>query len=280
VELGVFGMSSGRCADPAAAVRIARAAERLGYESLWVGEHVILPDPRVPPSPLAPDAPILDPLIALSHLAGATERVRLGTGIIILPQRNPVVLAKELASLDVLSGGRLIFGIGVGYLRPEFAAIGAGFEDRGRRADEYLEAMRSLWEDAHPEYHGATVDFAGVDAHPRPVQRPLPVVVGGASPAALRRAVERGQGWYGFGLTPEETEGCLERLAEAAGRFVRPDHLGRLEITVTPPIHAEDVDAYQQLGVDRLVLVPSHRLADDELEEWLEARAPADRPAE
>src|SRR5271166_3766995 len=103
-------MSSGRCADPTVAARIARAAERLGYGSLWVGEHVILPDPRVPPSPLAPDAPILDPLITLSYLAGATERVRLGTGIVILPQRNPVVLAKELASLDVLSGGRLVFG--------------------------------------------------------------------------------------------------------------------------------------------------------------------------
>ena len=139
--------------------------------------------------------------------------------------------------------------------------------------------MRRLWEDAHPEYHGPTVDFAGVDAHPRPVQRPLPVVVGGASLPALRRAVERGHGWYGFGLSPEETERCLDRLADAAGRFDRPDHLGRLEITVTPPIHAEDVDAYHRLGVDRLVLVPSHRLTDDELEEWLETHAPADRPA-
>src|SRR4051795_11527293 len=107
MDIGVFGMNSGSCADPSVAIDAARAAEELGYESLWVGEHVVLPDPRVPPSPLAPGAPILEPLISLSHLAAVTSRVRRGTGIVILPQRNPVVLAKELASLDVVSGGRL-----------------------------------------------------------------------------------------------------------------------------------------------------------------------------
>src|SRR5436305_13247807 len=131
MKIGLFSMNSGICADPATAIDVAQTAERLGYDSLWVGEHVVLPDPRVPPSPMDPQDPMLEPIVTLSHLAGHTSRVRLGTGIIILPQRNPVVLAKELASLDVVSGGRLLFGVGVGYLQPEFAAIGAPFDDRG-----------------------------------------------------------------------------------------------------------------------------------------------------
>ena len=274
MEIGVFGLNSGCCARPEVMVEVARRAEALGYGSLWCGEHVILPDPRVPPSPLAPDAPILDPLIVLAHLAAVTSRVQLGTGIVILPQRNPVVLAKELASLDVVSGGRMILGIGVGYLEPEFAAIGVPFADRGARGDEYLDAMRSLWEDGHPEFHGRYVAFSGVDAHPRPFRRPLPVLVGGHSPAALRRAVARGQGWYGFGLTPDDLAGCLDGLTRAAEHVERPPGLGRLEITVTPPLHHEDPTAYRELGVDRLVLVPSHRLSAPEVDEWLEANAP------
>jgi alkanesulfonate monooxygenase SsuD/methylene tetrahydromethanopterin reductase-like flavin-dependent oxidoreductase (luciferase family) len=134
--------------------------------------------------------------------------------------------------------------------------------------------MRSLWEDEHPEFHGRFVAFSGVDAHPRPVRRPLPVLVGGHSPAALRRAVARGQGWYGFGLTPEAAAGCLEGLARAAQQVERPAGLGRLQITVTPPLHHEDPAPYRELGVDRLVLVPSHRLSATEVDEWLEANAP------
>ena len=139
----------------------------------------MLPDPQVPPSPMAPQDPALDPLFALTWAAAATTTIRLATGIVILPQRNPVVLAKQIASVDVLSGGRFTFGVGVGYLEPEFRAIGANYEERGAVTDEYLDAMTSLWYDEHPEYHGRFVDFAGIDAHPRPVQRPIPIVVGG-----------------------------------------------------------------------------------------------------
>jgi probable F420-dependent oxidoreductase len=274
MEIGVFGLNSGRCAQPEVMVEVATRAEALGYGSLWCGEHVILPDPRVPPSPLAPDAPILDPLIALAHLAAVTTGVGLGTGIVILPQRNPVVLAKELASLDVVSAGRLVLGIGVGYLEPEFAAIGVPFADRGARSDEYLDAMRSLWQDEHPRFQGRFVAFDGVDAHPRPVRRPLPVLVGGHSPAALRRAVARGNGWYGFGLTPKAVADCLAGLARAADQVERPEGLGRLEITVTPPLHHAGPGPYRELGVDRLVLVPSHRLSATELGQWLDANAP------
>src|SRR5580765_5986344 len=131
LKLGLFSMTTGPCSHPDVVARVARAAEAAGFESLWGGEHVVLPDPQAPPSPMAPLDRILDPVIALTYCAAVTTRVRLGTGIIILPQRNPLVLAKELASLDRLSNGRLIFGVGIGYLEAEFRALGAPFEARG-----------------------------------------------------------------------------------------------------------------------------------------------------
>ena len=118
MKFGLFGINFGPCANPQTAAKLARAAEAGGFESLWTGEHVVLPDPRVPPSPLPPQTPMLDPAVALAFVAAATTRIRLATGIIILPQRNPVVLAKELASVDVLSAGRLLFGVGAGSLEP------------------------------------------------------------------------------------------------------------------------------------------------------------------
>ena len=133
LKFGLFSMTTGPCSYPDGAARVARAAETAGFESLWGGEHVVLPDPQAPPSPLGPGDRIVDPIVALTFLAAHTSRIRLGTGIIILPQRNPLVLAKELATLDVMSNGRLIFGVGVGYLEPEFRALGAPFEERGAR---------------------------------------------------------------------------------------------------------------------------------------------------
>ena len=138
MKIALFGINYGPCADPQAASQVARAAEAAGFESLWTGEHIVLPDPQVPPSPAAPETPFIDSLVALTFVAAHTTAIRLGTGIIILPQRNPVVLAKELASTDVLAGGRLIFGIGVGYLKPEFEAIGAPFDHKGARSEEFL----------------------------------------------------------------------------------------------------------------------------------------------
>src|SRR5947208_7839549 len=143
MKFGLFAMNMGVCSHPEVATRVAQAAEAAGFDSLWAGEHVVLPSPRTPASPMDPQDPILDPVVTLTFLAAQTRQILLGTGIIILPQRNPLVLAKELASLDVLSGGRLILGIGVGYLEPEFRALGIPFEDRGERADEYLAAMRA-----------------------------------------------------------------------------------------------------------------------------------------
>ncbi|HSS12082.1 MAG TPA: LLM class F420-dependent oxidoreductase [Acidimicrobiales bacterium] len=258
MKLGIFSINMGPCSRPDQLASTARAAEAAGMDSVWAGEHVILPDPQVPPSPMAPEDPALDPLLALTWAAANTTVVRLATGIIILPQRNPVVLAKQLASLDVLSEGRLIFGIGVGYLEPEFRAIGANYAERGAVTDEYLDAITRLWYAEHPEYHGRFADFAGVDAHPRPVQQPVPLVIGGHTPAAYRRAVTQGHGWYGFALTPESTAACLAGLREAASRVERPPALGELEITVTPRgrLTADTAAAFAELGVQRLVTMP------------------------
>jgi len=272
--IGLFAINSHACAEPEAAARIAALAERLGYDSLWAGEHVVVPSPRVPPSPMEPEEPILDPLIALAHIAAQTARIKLGTGVILLPQRNPLVLAKQVASLDVLSGGRLILGIGVAYLEPEMRAIGVSMEGRGARADEYLAAMRSLWEDEAPSFSGRFANFEGVDAHPRPVQRPLPVVVGGHTRAAHRRAARSADGWYGFmqGLRAMAEQRELMRAAiEETGRE-RPLH-----VSVTPSrrLNVETVSAYAELGVDRLIVAPPVDLSPQELERFVKANAPA-----
>lgn len=254
---GLFDMNLGACSEPETASRVARLAEGVGFESLWAGEHVVLPDPREPPSPMEPQDRILDPIIALTFLAAQTQRVRLGTGIIILPQRNPLVLAKEIASLDVLSRGRFIFGVGVGYLEPEFRALGIPFAARGARTDEYLAAMRAIWGEEQPAYQGQFIQFANVQAHPHPVQQPgPPIVVGGRSPGAYRRAVEQGHGWYGFSMSLNATARALDDLRVAASRYPRPAALGILEISVTPrdPVTLDLAKQYAALGVHRLIL--------------------------
>ena len=144
MHLGLFHINMGLRVQPDQLVATAQAAEAAGFESLWAGEHVVLPDPQVPPSPMAPQDPALDPLVALAFAAAATSTIRLATGIVILPQRNPVVLAKQTASVDVLSRGRLTLGVGVGYLEPEFRAIGANFPERGAVTDEFLDALEHL----------------------------------------------------------------------------------------------------------------------------------------
>jgi probable F420-dependent oxidoreductase len=257
MRLGLVHINMGPMSRPGAVVQAARAAEAAGFDSVWAGEHLVLPDPQVPPSPMAPQDPALDSLLALTWAAAHTTTIRLATGIVILPQRNPVVLAKQVATLDVLSGGRVMLGVGAGYLEPEFRAVGANFAERGAVTDEYLDAMRALWYDEHPGYHGRFAGFSGVDAYPRPVQQPVPLIVGGHSAPAYRRAVARAHGWYGYWLTPAQAAASVAGLAEAASRVERPAGLGPLEISVTPrgrmtPALAAE---FAQAGVDRLVLL-------------------------
>jgi probable F420-dependent oxidoreductase len=260
MKYGLHSVNLHTCAYPEAAARLGRAAEAAGFESLWVADHVVLPDPPVAGRPMAPDMRLLDPLVALAFLAAHTSRVKLATGVIILPQRQALVIAKQLASLDVLSNGRLIFGLGVGWCEPEMRAVGAPFAERGRVADDYLAAMRAVWTQPKPSYKGPYVAFDGVQAMPRPVQNPIPIVVGGRTPPAYRRAVSQGHGWYGFGLDVAETQNSVAALREAAKKTSRPAALGTLEISITPPgFDVPDkgtIEAYAAAGVDRLILRP------------------------
>jgi probable F420-dependent oxidoreductase len=259
VKFGLFAVNYGTCADPAAAVRVAQHAEAAGFDSVWTGEHLVLPDPPPAGFTMPPTLPLLDTIVSLSFLAAHTSTITLASGIIVLPLRNPVVLAKELASLDVVCGGRLVVGLGAGYVPAEFAAVGVALAERGARMDDHIDALRALWSTDQPEHRGRFTSFGGVDAHPRPMQRPgPPLVIGGESPGALRRAVTRGNGWYGFNIDPTLARQCVEALGRAAGEHERPPQLGELELTITPvgPLDRATVEGYEQLGIDRLVLLP------------------------
>lgn len=275
--LGIFGINMGSMSDPAVMMRVTAEAEAAGYESVWTGEHIVLPDPQAPPSPASPETPMVDTAASLAFLAAGTDTIRLGSGIIILPQRQPAVLAKSLASVDHLSGGRLLFGLGVGYLEPEMTACGVPMDRRGERSDEYLEAMRVLWSTDAGSFDGEFVTFERVTANPKPVGNDIPVVVGGHSGRAARRAVELANGWYGFMRDLETTKADIARLNEMADRHERPSHLGELEISITPPgrLKPGDLEAYGELGVDRLILQPGGHRPLAELLAYVEQYAPA-----
>jgi probable F420-dependent oxidoreductase len=263
MKYALFGINTGPCAIPATAAAVARAAENAGFESLWTGEHIVLPEPQVPPSPVPADTPFIDSAIALAYVAAHTRTIRLGTGIIILPQRNPLVLAKELASVDVLSNGRLIFGIGIGYLKPEFEAIGAPFDHKGPRTEEFLAAMIAMWSKEKPEYRGRFVSFGGVNAMPRPVQKPHPeIVFGGHTKDAYGRAARLAKGWFGFALDHEGTAKCIEGLKAACKEAGR--RFEDVEISVTPRgrVDLDSAKKYAALGVHRLIML--HRARDEQ----------------
>ncbi len=218
---------------------MARGAQERGFATLWSGEHVVMVDESESRYPYSADGQIavpadadwLDPLIGLSFAAAATRSLRLATGVLLLPEHNPVIVAKQAASLDLLSGGRLTLGIGAGWSAEEFAALGVPFTGRGRRMEEYVEAMRTLWRDDVASYEGTTVRFDRVRVNPRPVRdRRIPIVLGGNSDTALRRVVRYGDGWYGFNLTSPVTRsndsrrwaGCARRRDVTATSFASP----------------------------------------------------------
>jgi probable F420-dependent oxidoreductase len=282
VELGVQGLNAKATIGPEFTRRIAKRAEELGYRSWWAGEHVVLPTPRTPGSPMDPLDPVLDPLVHLGYVAACTETMELGTAVVILPQRNPLVLAKQAASLDVLSGGRLLLGVGAGYLEPEMTAVGVAMSERGGRTDEYLDAMTALWTHEAPAFHGRYASFDHVDAHPRPLQLGGPrIVIGGHSPAAFRRAVARGHGWFGNG-TVGDLARYLDGLKQAANEVERPVRLGPLEITYLQlnPVTVDTGTArqYAELGVDRLVVYPLPLEDPDDVLRYLERHAALAQP--
>jgi probable F420-dependent oxidoreductase len=253
LEFGLYGLLRGSGVEPDTLTRRARLAEEVGFESLWVGDHIALP------ADMDGQQPRLEVVVAVSHLAAVTTRVRLGFGVIVLPQRQPVLLARQLSSIDIISKGRLTVGIGVGYVAPELRAMGVSMAERGARTDEYLAAMRTLWTEPAPSFQGRFVSFSGVFQRPPPVQRPHPpIVVGGHSAAALRRAVTTANGWFGVYLDVERAAEALRRLREVAAGCDRPASLGDLEITIAPPgpVDLDTARRYADLGAHRLVIPP------------------------
>jgi probable F420-dependent oxidoreductase len=259
MKLGLFGVHRGEMAEPVALARRARLAEAAGFESVWVGDHISLPSGAQAVDAYPPEQPRLEAIAALSYLAGITNRVRLGVGVIVMPQRHPLLLAKQLTTVDVLSGGGLIFGIGVGYVPSELEALGASMSDRGARTDEYLAAIRAVWDERAPDFSGRYVAWSDLMQRPLPIQRPGPaVVVGGSSTAAYRRAILLANGFFGHNWTLEATAKALGEIRELAKRYERPAALGDLEITITPreTVDLDLVRRYADLGVHRLALLP------------------------
>jgi probable F420-dependent oxidoreductase len=250
--------------DGEAALEICRRAESAGFESVWGGEHVIIPDAidsRYPYTadgkiPAEPDTPIPDPLIWLAFAAAAAPTLRLGTCILIVPQRNPLVLAKELATLDQLSGGRVELGLGVGWMKEEFDALGVDWARRGARNDEYIEAMRALWAGPHAEFHGEFVDFPPVTCSPRPVNGSIPVLVGGDTDAAISRAVRIADGYFPGEGDVERLGALLGRLRKAAEQADRdPDSIeinAMFGVQMAEPVAG--VEQMAELGVGRIMI--------------------------
>lgn len=265
MKIGLFAMGTNRMAGGALLRSVAAHAERLGVATLWVPEHVVLLDQYASKYPYSLDghlpaptnAPILDPFLALTCMASATSKIRLATGICLVPEHNPLVLAKVTATLDFLSGGRVALGVGIGWLEEEFHALGIPWERRAQRTREYIEAIRKLWGDEVSSYSGEFVSFKDVRSNPKPIQgAKLPVFFGGESGPALRRVAEYGNGWCGFNLTPEEAAAKIrkiEELLKANGRK-RSD----IEIAVSPyakPITRDDLKRYRDAGADEVVLI-------------------------
>jgi probable F420-dependent oxidoreductase len=258
MKLGLAGINVGTMAVPEFG-RLAALAESLGYDSLWTAEHIILPDLPPGETPRPGTTPFLDSMAALGFLAAHAKTMKLATGVLLLPQHNPLLLAKQLASVDVLCNGRLIVGIGVGSVEVEARAMNVPMRERGARANDYLNAMIAIWTMPHPTYSGRHVSFEGINAYPRPVQQPHPpFVVGGRAEGALRRTVRYAAGWYGYAMSVDQTRELLGALASVSARVQRPAELGDIEITIAPSetITAETIAAYADLGVSRLLVRP------------------------
>jgi probable F420-dependent oxidoreductase len=261
VKFGIVFANTGYAATPDGAAALGRIAEESGLESLWTVEHVVVPAGYESQYPYSPSGkmpgteenPIPDPLVWLTYVAALTSTIKLATGILILPQRNPVVLAKEVATLDVLSKGRTILGVGVGWLKEEFDAIGVDFAERGAITDEYIEALRTLWRDDEPTFKGQWSAFERAKSYPKPAQEGgVPIHIGGHSKAAARRAGRLGDGFFpARGSLEELTE--LFDIARATAKDCGRDP-GAIEMTCGGAMDLEGVQRFAEAGADRLVI--------------------------
>lgn len=264
MKIGFFAIGIGNLARPDLIKAVAINAERLNFSTVWAPEHVVFlerfssryPYSRGQDLPVPTEIPLLNPFVALTYAAAHTTRIRLATGICLVPEYNPLLLAKICATLDCLSEGRLALGIGIGWLREEFDALGIPWERRAQRTREYVEAMRCVWGEGR-SYSAEFVNFDGVVSYPKPVNGGrLPVLIGGQTEAALRRAAGYGDGWCGFNLTPGETAQAINRLRELLAANGREKEKFEFLVSPTPDATPDDLERYRDAGIDELYLTP------------------------
>lgn len=266
MQVGFFAIGIGLGADPQIVTTTAQTCEQAGFHSLWAPEHVVLLDQYSSKYPYSPDGrmpmpttqiDILDPFTALTYAAAQTKSLRLGTGICLVPERNPVVTAKEVASLDKLSGGRFDFGVGVGWLAEEFTAVGVPWEKRGQRTREYLEVMKKLWTEEETEFNGKFCSFPKVRSYPKPIQRPHPpIIFGGESKPALRRVGEVGDGWFGVNVSPPSAKEHIEQMRSYASAAGRDSSNFQYSVSkgIGTPITMDEVKAFRDAGVHQVIV--------------------------
>lgn len=261
MRIGIHLPQYGRASGPDAITRAARTAEELGFHHVWVSDHVVHPTEQDYPS-----AHLFDPFTTLTWAAAATESVRLGTSVIVAPHHVPLALANTLASLDRLSQGRVIAGIGVGWSRREIEALGFQFDQRGRRTDEIIDVLRAAWTEDPVSYHGELIDFADIRVQPQP-GRPIPIWVGGSSEPAYRRACARGDGFHAIGLDPEGAAKVVERI-----RRDRPEpdfeislRTGWDPLGMDPDQIRREYDGFGSAGIQAMICAPWQADIDD----WL-----------
>lgn len=261
LQLGAHLPQYGRVSGPDAITRAARHAEALGYHGVWVSDHIVQPASQDYPSPY-----LFDPIVTLTWAAAATEHVALGTSVLVVPQHPPLAMANTLASLDRLSGGRVIAGVGVGWSAGEFEALGQSFGDRGDRLDEILDAWRVVWRDDPASFHGPTVSFDDLRVLPKPAHD-IPIWVGGGVPRARRRAVERGDGFHFIGVTPDEVRVPIAELRaeRPEPEFVMSLRTGWDPQGMDPDLIRAERDAYEAAGIQYVVSAPWRTDLDD----WL-----------
>jgi probable F420-dependent oxidoreductase len=282
MRVGLHALGIGAGADRHVIDSVAAAAESCGFATLWSGEHVVMVDRSSSRYPYSVDGQIavpstadwIDPMIGLSFAAAATSTIGIGTGVLLLPEHNPVVVAKQAATLDMLSGGRLTLGVGIGWSREEFDALGVPYARRAARTEEYIAAIRTLWRDDVASFAGEFVHFDSVRVNPKPIRdRKVPVMLGGNSDAALQRVAAVGDGWYGFNL--DSVAHVAERLAHLDARCRdsgRELASLRLAVALRQP-QVGDVAMLADLGVDELVVVEGPPADARLAAEWVVALA-------
>ena len=284
MRFGVHLVASGKMIEGEKIARVARRAEELGYDSLWVSDHIIFPTelrsayPYSPDGklPLDPTNPLLEPFTVLSYAAAVTKTVKLGTSVVIIPYRDPIVTAKIVSSLDVLSNGRFIFGVGVGWLDEEFRVLRQNMKDRAAQTKEALLSMKACWTQEDPEFHGKFFDFSGIKFAPKPRQKPHPPIwFGGNSLPALKRSVELGDGWHSVWMTPEEVADTAKTLRDLCAKAGKDFSRFPLTINVNHkvPLSVENVKKYEEAGISMMFIPRFFNMDADDMVKNMETFA-------